>query len=174
MPHPLLSKGADFNYLKFVIPTEVEGPLFDFETWLGRWVTESQVILALLGWPILRFLKGWRFSLLLLSLLFNNSQNQSPVARGHEIGDEEPFGCRTLCYLRVRILILLFSFSSTIDRNQSFPIPFIKAPTAPQPISWMLHQLPIHWVPVHVFQLLFQLLFAPNIEIVESSLPKRL
>ena len=35
MPHPLLSKGAYFLYPKVVIPTEVEGPLFDFEAWAG-------------------------------------------------------------------------------------------------------------------------------------------
>jgi len=62
-PAPLGFKGADFHYLKVVIPTEVEGPLFDFEEWAGGWATESLVILALRGWPILRFSKGGRFSL---------------------------------------------------------------------------------------------------------------
>jgi hypothetical protein len=36
----------------------------------------------------------------------------------------------------------------------------------------MLHQLSLHRICVHVLQLFFQLLRAPHIEIVESSLPK--
>ena len=36
----------------------------------------------------------------------------------------------------------------------------------------MFHQFSLHWICVHVFQLFLQFLLAPDIEIVESSLPK--
>src|SRR5260370_3967149 len=36
----------------------------------------------------------------------------------------------------------------------------------------MLHQLSLHWIRMHVFQLLLHFFLAPHIEIVESPLPK--
>jgi len=45
-------------------------------------------------------------------------------------------------------------------------------PTAPRPVLRMLHQLSLHRIGVHVFQLLFQLFLAPHIEIIKSPLPK--
>jgi hypothetical protein len=36
----------------------------------------------------------------------------------------------------------------------------------------MLHQLSLHWIGVHILQLLLQLFLAPYIEIVKSPLPK--
>ena len=45
-------------------------------------------------------------------------------------------------------------------------------PTAPRPVLRVFHQLSLHRICMHVFQLLLQLFLAPHIEIIESPLPK--
>jgi len=49
----------------------------------------------------------------------------------------------------------------------------VRPKAAPLPMFRLLHQAPLHRIPVHVTQLLDPLAFAPDIEILESFLPDR-
>ncbi len=75
--------------------------------------------------------------------------------------------------LRVRVLTLSASLHR-INPNSHLSSPCIVRPTAPGPVLWMLHQLSLYRIGVHILQLLLQLLFAPYIEIIKSALPKML
>jgi hypothetical protein len=70
--------------------------------------------------------------------------------------------------------LLEFTVSSLceINRNESRFFPHVGRPTAPRPVSRMLHQPSNHRIRVHVTQFLFPLPNRVDIEIVKPRLPE--
>ena len=68
---------------------------------------------------------------------------------------------------------LVCSLLHPVNPYQSFLSLRVMRPTAPRPLPWMNHQFSCHRIRMHVLQFLPELLPRVNVEIVESSLPKR-
>ena len=64
--------------------------------------------------------------------------------------------------------------SNRIDPNEASRAVFVKPETAPRPIRRMSDQSPLHRIQMHVQKLLRPLFVTPDIEVIETSLPKML
>jgi hypothetical protein len=57
-----------------------------------------------------------------------------------------------------------------IHSNQSRLSIFVVAKAAPWPLFGLLHRAPLHWIAMHVAQLLHSLVLGPHVEVIEARL----
>src|SRR5208337_2621457 len=91
-------------------------------------------------------------------------------------------GAAPLWFSRVRVLTFLFPriwvpslhhpFIHRVHPDQALLSECVVSPATPWPFLWMENQPSLHGVAVHVFQLLFEFLLAPNVEVIKPSLPE--
>ncbi len=73
---------------------------------------------------------------------------------------------------RILVLCLRHTISQAVHSDQALLSECVMSPTTPWPILRMENQPSLHWVRVHVLQFLLELLLAPDVEVVKSSLPE--
>ena len=59
-----------------------------------------------------------------------------------------------------------------VDANQARYFLGVKREAAPRPVPGMSDKFSLHWIHVHVVELLDELGLAPDVEIVEAVLPE--
>jgi hypothetical protein len=69
---------------------------------------------------------------------------------------------------------LQFEYTPVIHFHHTGFTQRVGAITAPMPQFRRLHQPSLHWIPMHITQLLFALFRAPHIEVIEARLPHML